>query len=125
VTWQPGRDKISDRLRAADTDDEVVAAWIAVDLLRRMYQAPDRDTCHRRLVTFYEWTVTVEVAEITRLASTIDTWQDEVLAFFDTRASDAATEVREREDRVHPQSDPGLPQHGQLRRPQAPRRPAT
>jgi hypothetical protein len=28
--------KIFDRLRAADTDDEVAAAWIAVDLLRRM-----------------------------------------------------------------------------------------
>ncbi|GGI09838.1 hypothetical protein [Egicoccus halophilus] len=46
--------KIFDRLRAEDTDDEVAAAWIAVDLLRRMYQAPDRDTAHRRLVTFYE-----------------------------------------------------------------------
>jgi transposase len=84
--------KIFDRLRAADTDDEVAAAWIAVDLLRRMYQAPDRDTAHRRLVAFYEWTVEVEVAEITRLATTIDTWQDEVLAFFDTRASNAPTE---------------------------------
>jgi transposase len=84
--------KIFDRLRAADTDDEVAAAWIAVDLLRRMYQAPDRDTAHRRLVAFYEWAVEVEVAEITRLATTIDTWQNEVLAFFDTRASNAPTE---------------------------------
>ena len=84
--------KIFDRLRAADTDDEVAAAWIAVDLLRRMYQAPDRDTAHRRLVTFYEWAVEVEVDEVIRLAKTIDTWQDEVLAFFDTRASNAPTE---------------------------------
>ena len=65
--------KIFDRLRAADTDDEVAAAWIAVDLLRRMYQAPDRDTAHRRLITFYEWAVTVEIPEITRMATTIDT----------------------------------------------------
>jgi transposase len=86
------RHQIFDRLRAADTDDEVAAAWVAVDLLRRMYQAPDRDTAHRRLVTFYEWAVAVDVAEINRLATTIDTWQDEVLAFFDTRASNAATE---------------------------------
>ncbi len=84
--------KIFDRLRAADSDDEVAAAWIAVDLLRRMYQAHDRDTAHRRLVTFYEWAVEVEVDEVLRLAKTIDTWQDEVLAFFDTRASNAATE---------------------------------
>jgi transposase len=80
---------IFDRLRTADTDDEVAAACVAVNLLRRMYQATDRDTAHRRLVTFYEWAVEVEVAEITRLAETIDTWQDEVLAFFDTAASNA------------------------------------
>jgi transposase len=36
--------------------------------------------------------VTVEVAEVTRLARTIDTWQEEVLAFFETRASNAPTE---------------------------------
>lgn len=36
----------------ADTDDEVAAAWHTVDLLRRVYAAPDRDTAHRRLVTF-------------------------------------------------------------------------
>jgi transposase len=84
--------KIFDRLRAADTDDEVAAAWIAVDLLRRMYQAPDRDSAHRRLVAFYEWAVEVEVDEVTRLAKTIDTWQEGVLAFFDTRASNAPTE---------------------------------
>ncbi|TVR34579.1 MAG: hypothetical protein EA388_08810 [Nitriliruptor sp.] len=83
--------KIFDRLRGADTDDEVAAAWIAVDLLRRMYQAPDRDTAHRRLVTFYEWAVTVDVPEITRMATTIHTWQDGVLAVFGTRASNAPT----------------------------------
>lgn len=32
--------KIFDRLRDADTDDEVASAWVAVDLLRRMYQHP-------------------------------------------------------------------------------------
>ena len=84
--------RIFERLRVADTDDEVAAAWIAVDLLRRMYAAADRGTAHRRLVTFYEWAAAVEVPEITRLATTIDTWQAEVLAFFDTRASNAPTE---------------------------------
>jgi transposase len=83
---------IFEQLRQADTDDEVAAAWVAVDLLRRMYAALDRDTAHRRLVAFYEWAVAVDVAEVTRLARTIDTWQEEVLAFFDTRASNAPTE---------------------------------
>ncbi len=84
--------KIFDRLRAADTDDEVGAAWVAVDLLRRVYQAPDRDTAHRRLIAFYEWVVHVDIDELTRLATTIDRWQDQVLAYFDTRATNAATE---------------------------------
>jgi hypothetical protein len=118
-------------VRAADTDDEVAATWIAVDLLRRMYQAPDRDTAHRRLVASYEWAVAVDVAEITRLASTIDTWQDEVLAFFATRASNAATESapaasHPRKLTPGPVNRSGLPQHGELRGPdQASRRPAT
>lgn len=84
--------KTFDRLRQADTDDEVGAAWVAVDLLRKMYAAPDRDTAHRRLITFYEWVVEVDVAEVTRLARTIDTWQEQVLAFFDTRASNGPSE---------------------------------
>lgn len=84
--------KVFDRLRDADSDDEVGSAWVAVDLLRRVYAAPDRDTAHRRLVAFYEWVVAVDVDELTRLATTIDRWQAEVLAFFDTRATNAATE---------------------------------
>jgi transposase len=86
-------DKIFQRLREADTDDEVGSAWIAVDLLRHMYAAPDRDTAHRRLVAFYEWAVDCDIDEVLRLARTLDTWQDEVLAFFDTRATNAATEA--------------------------------
>jgi transposase len=85
--------KIFERLREADTDDEVGSAWIAVDLLRRMYAAPDRDTAHRRLVEFYEWAVDCDIDEVLRLARTLDTWQEEVLAFFDTRATNAATEA--------------------------------
>ena len=75
---------VFDRLREADPDDEVAAAWVAVDLLRRVYQADDCDITHRRLVTFYEWVVEVDIPELTRLATTIDRSQDEGLAFFDT-----------------------------------------
>ena len=79
---RPDEDKLSkifERLAAEDTEDEVAAAWVAVDLLRRVHQAPDRDTAHRRLVISYEWAVAVEVEEITRLAKTIDTWQEEAV----------------------------------------------
>jgi transposase len=95
-----------------------------------MYKAPDGDTAHRRLVTFYEWAVEVEVDEVSRLAKTIDTWQDEVLAFFDTRASNAPTEstnVKIKSIRRAALNRPaGLPQLRQLRGPNPPpRRPAT
>jgi transposase len=43
--------------------------------------AKDRDTAHLcSVVTRYEWVTTVDVAEVTRLATTIATWQDQVLA---------------------------------------------
>ncbi len=86
------RRKVFDRVRAADTNDEVGAAWVAVDLLRHVYAAADRDTAHRRLIDFYWWVADVDVPELTRLATTIDTWQDQVLAFFDTGVTNAATE---------------------------------
>jgi len=72
--------------------------------------------------------VEVEVAELTRLATTIDRWQDEVLAYFDTRATNAATERRQREDQIHPSRGVarGLRNVDSLRRPDpAPRRSAT
>ena len=74
------------------TDEEVAAAWREVDLLWCVYAAPDRDTAHRRLVVFYEWAVEMQIRQVTRLATTIDTWQDEVLAFFDAGATNDATE---------------------------------
>ena len=63
-----------------------------VDQLRRVHQAFHRETAHRRLVVFYLWPVAVEVEEVTRLATTIDTWQEEILTFFDTRAQNGPTE---------------------------------
>ena len=90
-----------------------------------MYAAPDRDTAHRRLIAFYEWAVDVEIDEVTRLASTLDTWQDEVLAFFDTRASNAATESANVKIKIVRRAARGFRNCRQLRRPHpAPRRPA-
>jgi transposase len=48
----------------------------------------------------------VDSAEVTRLACTIDTWQEEVFAFLDTHASNGPTESviigSEREDQERP-----------------------
>lgn len=39
---------------------------------------------HRALLGFYEWAAQVEVPELTRLATTIHRWQDQLLAYADT-----------------------------------------
>ena len=39
---------------------------------------------HRALITFYDWVAQVDVPERTRLAATIDRWQNELLAYADT-----------------------------------------
>ncbi len=52
------------------------------------------EEARRPLVTFYEWAAEVEVAEVVRLASTISTCEDEVLAYWTTgRLSNARTEA--------------------------------
>ncbi len=77
---------------------------------------PDHDTAHRRLLTSYESAVTADVAEVTPVTTTIDAWQPEVLACFETSSSNApaeSTDVKVQSD--HP-SGPPLPPRWQRRR---------
>ncbi len=85
-------DRLAQGLLEVDTESEVGAAWHAADLLRRVYRAADRDTAHRRLIDFYWWAAAVNVPEITTFAQTLNQWQEEVLAYFDTRATNGPTE---------------------------------
>ena len=55
--------RILERLRVEDIDDELAAAWVVADLLRRMCQALDRGTARRRLVELDEWAIAVAVNE--------------------------------------------------------------
>lgn len=48
---------------------------------RDVFATNYRDIAARRLVAFYEW---VAYVELTRLATTISHWQDEVLAYHTT-----------------------------------------
>jgi transposase len=53
-----------------------------------VYAASDVFAARLALERFFDWAATVEIAEVTRLATTIDRWRAEVLAYFRTgRAS--------------------------------------
>ncbi len=81
-------------MQAGDPYHEVECAWMAKELLRTAYSADTLEEARRRLVGFCEWAADVEVPEVIRLASTISSWEDEVLAYWITgRLSNARTEA--------------------------------
>lgn len=71
-------------LDAGDRWGEVGAALLAKELLREVFTANDVDHAHRRLIVFFQWCADPGVPELVRLASTIDRWTDELLAFHTT-----------------------------------------
>jgi transposase len=59
-----------------------------------VYAAPDVFAARIALERFFDWAATVDIPEVTRLATTIDRWRDEVLAYFRTgRASSGPVEA--------------------------------
>ncbi len=88
--WQ----RLIDGLDAGDHDQQVARAWIGKEQLRKMYAATDADQARRRLSDFYTQVADAQVPELTRLATTISRWQNEVLTYFDTgRASNRRAEA--------------------------------
>ncbi|MFN8038368.1 MAG: transposase [Acidimicrobiales bacterium] len=80
-------------LDAGDPQGEVSAAWVAKELLRDGYAAVDEAHDRRRLIVFFQFCADAEVAELVRLARTIDRWVDHVLAYHRTgRASNGRVE---------------------------------
>ena len=72
-------------LDAGDTDDEQLArTWIAAQDLRLIYHAPDRTRAEAALYRWLTYCADADIPELTRLATTIDSWRAELLAYFDT-----------------------------------------
>jgi transposase len=97
--------KLAAGLAAGDPYQEVGCTWTAKELLRDVYCAPDVFHARTRLEVFFEWAAEVDVPEVTRLATTIDRWRGELMAYFRTgRASngpvEAINEAIERLDRT-------------------------
>ncbi len=89
-----GRDRLDLALAAGDPFDEVGSAWVAKELVRAIYAAPDIFQARLELERFFEWAAEVDVVEVTRLATTIDRWRVELLAYHRTgRASSGPVEA--------------------------------
>ncbi|MBA5846868.1 transposase [Gordonia amicalis] len=79
-----------------DPSNQILAAHIAKEELRQCF--PPRVTLAtlpssaRRLYRFYTWCADADIPEITRLATTIETWWPAVLAFLHSGLTNARTE---------------------------------
>jgi transposase len=98
MTWRNLNERGWERLRAGlaagDPDGEVAAVWLARELLSEVYAAPDLAAAKWRLMVFFQHAADAEVPELTRLATTIDRWRDEVLNYHRTGgASNGPTEA--------------------------------
>jgi transposase len=81
---QRGRVRLRAGLAIGDPTGEVVAAWQGKELLRGVYAADGPADARRTLARFYHWADGVGVAELSRLARTVRTWEAEILAFHST-----------------------------------------
>jgi transposase len=65
---------------------------LAKELLRQTYLAVDAFDARRRLVAFYDYCASSDVAELERLGHTIARWEAPILRWHRTRLTNAATE---------------------------------
>lgn len=87
------RTKLLAALAVGDPDGEVGAAILGKELLRDVYRAPGLRAARRALFVFYSHAAEADVPELSRLARTIEAWEDEVLAYHHQRLSNGPTEA--------------------------------
>jgi transposase len=71
-------------LAVGDPDGEVSACFIAKELLRDVFAATGEAHARRRMITFYLWCADADIPELTRLASTVSRWAEEIFAYHRT-----------------------------------------
>ncbi|WHU47074.1 ISL3 family transposase [Gordonia sp. L191] len=79
-----------------DPSGQIIIAYIAKEELRQLLSAArdnaDDTDIRDRLYRFYAWCADADIPEVTRLATTIETWWPAVLAFLHTGITNARTE---------------------------------
>lgn len=81
---ETGAARLDAGLAAGDPYDEVACTYLAKELLRGVHAAPDIFAARIALERFFDWAADIDVPEVTRLATTIDRWRVELLAYFRT-----------------------------------------
>lgn len=80
----------------SDPSAQILTAWIAKEELRTLLAlartGASRDQIARRLGAFYQWCADANIAEITTLATTVETWWPAIEAFIHTGVTNARTE---------------------------------
>jgi transposase len=91
---ESGWDRLADALAAGDPDGEVAAAWIAKEELRLLYGARGPEAVRRALGRFYTHCADNDhIPELVTLATTISTWQTEILNYHNGFFSNGPTEA--------------------------------
>ncbi len=92
---QNGWDRLIAGADNGDPTGELDAAWAAKELLRLVYHAGGSAAARRALTRFYTHVADHDdVAELVTLATTVSTWETEILAYHHTnRASNGPTEA--------------------------------
>jgi transposase len=88
------RDKLLRALDAGDPDGECGAGILGKELFREMYAARSLHAARWRLVAFYQHAAEADVPELTRLAKTVSTWEEEILNYHVTGISNGPTEAQ-------------------------------
>ncbi len=86
------RARLDELFATDDPSGQIKAAWTVKEALRHLLQATDRHTISNRLHAFHETVIAGDMDESTRLATTLDRWWPELLAFLETRVTNARTE---------------------------------
>ena len=103
-----GRERLSDRqfmkmwndLVEGDPSSQILTAWIAKEDLRALLATArnggQRHDVAHRLHRFGSWCARSDIPELHRLAATVDAWWPEILAFLQSRITNAGTEATNR-----------------------------
>jgi transposase len=90
---QRGWERLVAGLELGDPEGDVAAAWLAVQLFRKVYAAANKQAASRALNKFYRHCDERRIPELDTLARTVRTWHYEILAYHSTGQSNGPTEA--------------------------------